>query len=98
KEEGLCELTIALGHASGHVEQEEYDRVHRGLSSLRELTKAQIIVGEARQRAVHAAPLDELLERAPPIEPRTGAAPVPALAGPIGLLGGADAGPEVRQL
>src|SRR5690606_1210850 len=98
EEERLRELAVALGHAARHVEQEEHDGVHGRLPALRELTEAQVLVSEGRDRAFGAAPLHELLERAAPVEARARAAPVPSLARPVGFLGRADARLQVRKL
>src|SRR5690606_1942952 len=98
EEERLRELAVALRHAARHVEQEEHDGVHRGLAALRELAEAQILVREGRNSALGAAPLHELLEGSSPVEPRACAAPIPAFARPVRLLGSADSRLQVRQL
>src|SRR5690606_28284068 len=97
EEDRLRELAVAFGHAARDVEQEEHDRVHGRLTTLRELAEAQVLVREGRDRAFRAAPFHELLERPATVEARARAAPVPALTRPVRLVGRADPRLQVRQ-
>src|SRR5690606_8553016 len=102
EEKRLRDLSLALAHAARHVEQQDHDRLHCRLLSLRALAIAQVIVRECRRfgarRALYAASLDRFLERAAPIEARARAAPVPALARPVVLFRLALLCLQIRQL
>ena len=98
EEERLGELAVAVGHAARDIQHEEHHRVHRRLAPPRQLAKAQVLVGEGLGGTGRAAALHQLLEGAAPVEPRARAAPVPALADPVAVVGGPGARLEVRQL
>jgi hypothetical protein len=72
EKERLGDLPLALAHAARDVEQQDHDCLHRRLLAFGELPIAQIVVGEGGRvlaaRSLHAAPLDGLFQRAPPIE------------------------------
>src|SRR6185437_12328583 len=88
----------AIRHAARDIEKEEDHGMDRGLAAPRKLPIAQVLVGERRGRTRRAAALHQLLEGAAPVESGAGAAAIPALTHPVGLLGGTDARLEVGEL
>src|SRR5205807_5569460 len=98
EKECLGKLAVADEHPARDVEHEEHDRVDRRLSPARELPEAQVLINKARRGARGAAALHHLLERSAPIETRARAAPIPALAYPLRLVGRSDTRLEVGKL
>src|SRR5690606_15914336 len=91
EEKSLGNLSLALAHAAGDVQQQDDHGLHGRLLALGELAVAQIVIGERRPfcagRALHTAALDRFLERAASVESRARTATVPAFAGPVVLFG-----------
>ncbi len=98
EEKCLCELAIPIGHAARNIEHEEDDRVHRRLTPSRELTEAQVIVGEAPRPGLLAAALHHLLEGSAPVQARARAAPIPPFTDPVRILGRTHARLQIGQL
>src|SRR6185437_7548924 len=97
EEKGLGQLPVAIGHAAGDVQQEEYCRASGGLAAARELPIAQVFIDERGCFGVEGAPLRRLAHRAAPIQAGTRTAPVPALTPPVRFLTGARARLQIGQ-
>jgi hypothetical protein len=97
EKERLGELAVAVGHAAGDIQHEEHHGVHRRLAPAGELAEAQILIGEGL-RATQALAFHQLLDRTPAIQAGAGAAPVPAFAHPVAVVGRPNARLQVRQL
>src|SRR5262245_41472742 len=86
EEELLREPPLRVVHAAGDVEREDHRRVDRRARALDELAEAQVVVDDGDGIVLDVPALDGFLERPPPVEARSRAALVPALAHEIGLV------------